>query len=167
MTLTLLPYMRSAWDATFEVVDSVGPIGNADTYTATRKDPTVLQPRNLSSRLSSVPAPSRRRHIAVASVMPYHSEVYDALVWTLERIIRKHSEEGITVSLYESSSEGEFTNLMKDLEMVTVPVRRSEDLRIDISRTDLFGKDGEMIDMVLLGTCEGECVKRTPTSPVV
>lgn len=121
----------------------------------TEDDETAVLAPPLPHITDEVP-PIRHRHIAVASSVSFHTEVYDALVWTLERIIQKYPSLGLTVTIYADGSEGEFTSFMQELGMITCPVKKNKDLEDDINRTDLFGDSGEMIDMVITGTCESE-----------
>ncbi|KAG8886900.1 hypothetical protein FRB98_000816 [Tulasnella sp. 332] len=97
--------------------------------------------------------PIRCRHIAISTKEPFHGEVYDAFAWHIQRISRKHPELNITVDIYEQKQVGDFTAWMRDLGMITRPVKTAIDLRSDINRADLFN-DGGMIDLVIPASAE-------------
>jgi hypothetical protein len=87
-------------------------------------------------------------NIAVASVYDYHFDVYLALVWTLERVIKGHG----SVQVYAATPFAfGFQNISNELGLYRGAIKDPNDLLNDIRRNTA-------IDMVIFGTCESECV---------
>jgi hypothetical protein len=106
---------------------------------------------SVSGCLNQTPAllPATRAHqnIAVASEFPFHFDVYFALVWSLERVMKGYGSVQIYADL---PSFFDFQTIVDILRLYHGSVKNSADLIYDIENT--------AIDMVVIGTCEIECV---------
>jgi hypothetical protein len=98
--------------------------------------------------------PQKRHRVAVASTFGFHFDVYMSLVWTLERVMGR-SPSGGAVEVYAPSEFGfEFQTIVDTLGLYHGELRHSDEL-IDAINSNM-GDGG--IDLVVLGTCEVECV---------
>jgi hypothetical protein len=110
----------------------------------------------LSLRVSSCPSKSATAHpttlvhrnIAVASVFGFHFDVYLALVWTMQRVMKGQGN----VQVYaETPFAYEFQNITDELALYQGSFKDPAQLISDLHR-DIT------IDMVVFGTCSVECV---------
>jgi hypothetical protein len=98
--------------------------------------------------------PQKRHRVAVASTFGFHHDVYMSLVWTLQRVMGR-SPTGGTVEVYAPFPFGfEFQTIVETLQLYEGQVK-SPELLIEAINSNM-GDGG--IDLVVLGTCEVECV---------
>jgi len=94
--------------------------------------------------------PQVRRNVALATRFGYHHDVIFALSWTIERVMKGNGK----LNVYAPSPlSWNFDDVVEELGLYHGAVKRDRDLIKDI----LDSPDGG-IDMVILGTCEIECV---------
>lgn len=95
--------------------------------------------------------PQKRHHAVVASTFGFHHDVYMSVVSTLERVMNQ-SQTGGTVDVYAPFPFGfEFQSIVESLHLYGGDVKSPDGL-IDAINADTS------IDVVILGTCEVECV---------
>ena len=99
------------------------------------------------SRLAVLSIPVKRRNVVVASRFGYHFDVYMALVWTLERV----TNSSIHVFPPDGFRFG-FDDVVRNLGLHSGSSSDSLDLPQAVS-------NNSAIDMVVLGTCEIECIQ--------
>ena len=105
------------------------------------------------SRLISITSleyhPQIRKNIAVASGFGAHFDVYMALVWTLERVMKNEGK----VQVYARTPfMFDFNRIVEEYHLYNGTFKHHDDLLRDINND--AGDGG--IDMVILGTCEIE-----------
>jgi hypothetical protein len=99
--------------------------------------------------------PQKRHRVAVSSTVPgFHFDVYMSLVWTLERAMSRSQTGGVVEVYAPAPFSFKFQSIVDALGLYHGETRRSDEL-IDAINSDM-GDGG--IDMVVLGTCEIECV---------
>jgi hypothetical protein len=125
-------------------------------------NPTLLSRRSARLDQSCLPVqqhnehlstPIKRHSVVVASAFGFHTDVYMALVWTLERITQK------PVPVYHVDNEPfnfGFGEAVKRLGLHHGPVLNISDLPSALNNTS---SDGTMIDLLVFGTCEVEYVR--------
>lgn len=114
----------------------------------------VLQPSIQASvdRFSFMHDPPQiHKNIAIASSFGYHFDVYLAAAWTLRRVMQQGNVQLYTPTPYYF----DFQRIIDGYDLYSGSVKDYEDLTLDIM--DNSGEGG--IDLVILGTCEIECVK--------
>lgn len=103
--------------------------------------------------LSIGPDVGRQKHkrIAIASTVDFHYDVYLALAWTLERVMKGQGQ----IDVYgETPLRFEFGKVVQQLGLYHGVIRNPPQLFLDLADHGL----DDAIDMVILGTCELECV---------
>jgi hypothetical protein len=119
--------------------------------------PLKLEQAEISSppyQGSPPPSPLVRKNIALATSFDYHQDVLFALAWTLERVMKGDAKLNVYVPPKLSwNIEG----VVRELGLYHGEMKSKDDLIRDI--VDNPGDGG--IDMVILGTCEIECVVRS------
>lgn len=109
---------------------------------------TILEP-NTNIHIT----PQRRRNVAVASKFGYHFDVYMALAWTFERVMQEASGQ---ILVYASQPfYFNFDSIVNDLGLYHGEISHHDNLIRDLNHSPVEGG----IDMVVLGTCETECVR--------
>jgi hypothetical protein len=107
----------------------------------------------LPSKQEKLVVPQKRHRVAVASTFGFHFDVYMALVWTLQRVMDR-SQTG-SVEIYTPAPFNfEFQTIVDNLQLYRGETKTSDELIEAINSN--MGDGG--IDMVVLGTCEFECV---------
>lgn len=91
----------------------------------------------------------KRKHIAIASVFGFHFDVYMALAWTLERILDKVPDSELQV--FADPFYYGFQSVVDGLGLYHGPRNNREDFIP-------YLRNNPALDMVVLGTCEVECV---------
>lgn len=94
--------------------------------------------------------PPKRSNIAIASVFNYHFDVYMALAWTLQRI--QSRTPGLRLQVFADTFHYGFEETIDALDIYHGE-RRGADLLLDSLRQ----ADEDIIDLLILGTCEIEC----------
>ena len=97
------------------------------------------------------PAPVKRRNVVVASAFPHHFDVYMTVVWTLERVLSYVPD--YKVHVFAEPFNYGFQSLVDRLSLYHGRRRPTSELVPFMS-----GEEGETVDMIVLGTCEIECV---------
>jgi hypothetical protein len=91
--------------------------------------------------------PPATYNVVVASTFPHHFDVYLALVWSFERVMKGRG----SLQVYAPSPfYYDFQTVVDDLGLYHGSVKNPQNLIHDIEST--------AIDMIILGTCEVECV---------
>jgi hypothetical protein len=108
--------------------------------------------RAVDSKENFLSTPRKRHHIAVASTFAFHHDVYMSLVWTLEKLIGPN--EGTVQTYAPLPFDYEFQKIVDTLGLYQGEVKTPETLVADLNSNLESGG----IDMVVLGTCEFECV---------
>lgn len=110
-------------------------------------DPETPSIVNNTSILSHI----TRRNIAVASVFPHHFDVYMTVVWTLQRVLAQVPDSQIHV--FAAPFNYGFQSLVDRLGLHHGSRNHPNEL---VSFLD--SEEGRRIDVLVLGTCEIECV---------
>ena len=101
--------------------------------------------------VSSIGSDVRRqkhKRIAIASNVDFHYDVYLALAWTLERVMKGQGQ----IDVYaQTPLRFEFGKVIQQLGLYHGVIKNRQQLFLDLA-------DHDAIDMVILGTCELECV---------
>ncbi|KAL0955048.1 hypothetical protein HGRIS_003966 [Hohenbuehelia grisea] len=107
----------------------------------------VLMPD--SSKVQDIQAESvKHSRVAIASTFGFHHDVYLALAWTMERVMK---EIGGRLQVYAPTPLNyAFQNIVDDLRLYSGEIKHQDDLLKDVTRNN--GDGG--IDMIVLGTCE-------------
>lgn len=121
--------------------------------TLTRTDSWSILP-DTSSALS--PTPIHRRHVAVFNTPTYHTDVYASLAWHVERLFQRNPSVNGTVTIYEKEAQNGYTQFVREIGMSSVPSKPVDEFLADMERTDLYGDEGDMIDVIISGSCHQE-----------
>jgi hypothetical protein len=99
--------------------------------------------------------PQVRRNVVLATHFNYHQDVLFALAWTIERVMAKDTK----LSVYAPTPGWNFDQVVREFGLYHGTTKDDKVLINDIL-TD-SGDGG--IDMVILGTCEVEYVRSSPS----
>jgi len=92
----------------------------------------------------------KHSNIAIASGFGFHFDVYMTVAWTIQRM-----KEPVTLAVYtELPFQHDFQRIIDDYGIYTGPYKPPSELLQDVTSTTGDGA----IDMIILGTCEIECV---------
>jgi len=108
-------------------------------------------PPNAEVDLSFSSLPLVHRNVAVATSFGYHLDVLFSLSWTLQRVMK---DQGQLHVYLPSQNHWNIEGVVKEQGLYQGAIKSHEDLIKDLN--DNQGDGG--IDMVILGTCEIECV---------
>jgi hypothetical protein len=116
--------------------------------------PTGFQNSRPSTQITR---PQVCRHVAVASVVGWHFEIYMSIVGVLEKELCSHPNGSVSVYTPETFGYG-FENIISELGLYHGRFSNIPTFFDDIESTSLFPEDegSPMIDMIFLGTCESE-----------
>lgn len=111
---------------------------------------SVFQPENADAPADSVGSGTtgfNHTNIAISSTFGAHHDVYMAVAWTIERVLKSHG----TVQVYGGYpfSYG-FSSIIEDYGLYHGTFRHPDELVPDI----LSGLEDKQYDLVILGTCE-------------
>ena len=97
------------------------------------------------------------RHVAVASVVGWHFEIYMSIVGILEKELSASASGGVRVYRPEPFGYG-FEKIVNELGLYHGHSSDIETFFSDIDSTALYPEDegSPMIDLIFLGTCESE-----------
>lgn len=93
----------------------------------------------------------KHKRIAIASGFGFHHDVYLALAWTLERVMKDRGQIGVYA---RTPLHFEFEKVVQQLGLYRGVIKDPQQLFLDLADRGL----DDAIDMVILGTCEIECV---------
>lgn len=93
--------------------------------------------------------PVKRHNVAVASLFGYHFDVYMALAWTLDRI--RDRTPGLRLRVFADTFYYGFEDVVKNLGMY-----HGERYDANQLLSSMSDQNGDMIDLLILGTCEFE-----------
>ncbi|EMD34839.1 hypothetical protein CERSUDRAFT_117047 [Gelatoporia subvermispora B] len=95
--------------------------------------------------------PLRRKNIAVASQFGYHFDVYMALVWSLETVLRRHgSGSDVRIRIFAQPFYYGFRDIVAKLDLFRGTYHPHEQFMEAIT-----GETGDgAIDLIVIGTCE-------------
>ena len=98
--------------------------------------------------------PQVRKNIAIASSFGAHHDVFLALAWTVERVMKNR-----TLTVYAPLPYGHgFQDIVDELGLFHGITKNYDELIRDV----LANPGAEGIDIIILGTCEVECVAFKP-----
>jgi hypothetical protein len=106
---------------------------------------------------TQITRPQVCRHLAVASVVGWHFEIYMSIVGVLEKELCPHPNGSVNVYTPETFGYG-FDNIINELGLYHGHFSNIPTFFDDMESTSLFPEDegSPMIDMIFLGTCESE-----------
>lgn len=91
----------------------------------------------------------KRHNVAIASYFGYHFDVYMALAWTFQRIIPRAPD--LRLRIFTTDFRFGFDDIIAGLQLNDVERHANSELLDSLRRTD-----ADVIDMLILGTCEFE-----------
>ncbi len=95
--------------------------------------------------------PIRRRNVAISSVFGFHFDVYMALAWTLDRLRDRNPV--FRLRVFADTFPDGFEVIIKKTEMYQGERYTASELLPRMRE-----QDGDVIDLLILGTCEVESV---------
>ena len=107
-------------------------------------------PNQIAPTLSAPPPAPPRRNVAVASTFGPHVTVYMPLAGTFAKVLNRTE----SVRLYSRPFEYNYEDVVTDIDLFHGQRHDPEEFLVDLNTT--ISDEGDMIDIVVLGTCSFE-----------